>query len=119
MTARRSNGSAVVSGLKIALPLIVAWFEIPNRGWEPAHALQGWQHITMYVSFALTGTVDLLVRRDVMTPRASHLAFAGALTIAGLLFIGHGGHGGVPGVAHLLLALLFLSAALVAVGRGR
>jgi len=104
----------VLPWLKVVLPLGVAWFEVPNSGWVPSHALQGWQHITMYSAFALSGAVDLLVLRGRLGWRAGYVAFAGAVLNAGVLFLGHGGHGGVPGAAHVLLAILFLGSAAVA-----
>lgn len=105
----------ILPALKVTLPLIVAWFELPNSGWPPAHALLGWQHITMYVAFALTGVVDFLVRGGRLPWHAGHVAYAAALLNAGILFLGHGAHGGVPGVAHTLLAILFVAAAGLAV----
>ena len=119
MGVRRGVGVPLEAGsvmpwLKVVLPLGVSWFEVPNSGWVPAHALQGWQHITMYAAFALGGGVDLLVRRGRLGWRASYVAYGAALLNAGILFIAHGAHGGVPGAAHILLAILFLGAAAVA-----
>jgi hypothetical protein len=108
------EGGRVLPWLKVLLPLGVSWFELPNSGWVPAHALQGWQHITMYAAFALSGAVDLLVRSGRLSWRASYVAYGGALLNAGILFLEHGAHGGVPGAAHVLLALLFLVAAALA-----
>ena len=103
--------SAVLPLLKIVLPLVAVWFELPDSGWFPADAMMGWQHIAMYVGFSLSGIVDLLVRRGSLSPPAGYAAYAAALLNAGLLFWAHGGHDGVPGVAHTLLALLFVAAA--------
>lgn len=103
----------LLPALKVVLPLVGAWLELPNSGWFPEDAMLGWQHIAMYVAFALTGVVDLLIRRGPLSHRAGHMAYAAAMLNAGLLFWGHGQHGGVPGAAHTLLAVLFFAAAAV------
>lgn len=104
-----------VPALKVVLPLAGAWLELPNRGWLPQDALMAWQHIAMYVGFALGGVVDLLVRRGRLSHRVGYVAYALAMLNAGLLFSGHGNHGGVPGVAHTLLAVLFYASAAAAI----
>lgn len=102
---------SLLPALKVVLPLVGVWLELPNSGWFPADAMLGWQHITMYVAFALTGVVDVLVRGGRLSHGAGHVAYGGAMLNAGILFWGHGQHGGVPGVAHTLLALLFFASA--------
>lgn len=96
---------------KILIPFGGIWVEIPGQGWYPADVMMNWQHVTMYAAFSLSGVVDLLVRRGLLSSRASYVALAAAASNAGLLFWGHGRHGGVPGVVHSLLVLHFASVA--------
>lgn len=103
--------TALVPLVKIVFAPVAIWFEIPGSGWYPAHVMMGWQHITIYAVFGLSGVVDLLVRRGSLSPQAGNAAYAAAMLNAGFLFLGHGGHGGVPGLSHTLLALLFGAAA--------
>lgn len=118
---RPLEAGGFVPAMKVVIPLVGVWVEIPGsgwppgRGWPPVAILLNWQHVTMYTAFCLSGVVDLLVRRGIMSSKASYLAFAGAALNAGLLFWGHGRHGGVPGVVHSLLAILFLAVACFAV----
>jgi hypothetical protein len=121
---RRGDGvgpdSPLESGLflpvaKVVLPSIGVWVEIPGRGWYPMDVVMSWQHVTMYGAFALTGVIDLLARRGVVSPRATYLAFAAAQTNAGFLFAGHGSHAGVEGLVHAYLAWVFFAVAAVAV----
>lgn len=103
--------SSLLPTLKVVLPLVGVWLEMPNRGWFPEDAMMAWQHIAMYLAFVLSGIVDLLVARGRLSFRAGYAAYAAALLNAGLLFWGHGRHGGVPGVAHSLLSIAFFAAA--------
>ena len=105
--------TAIAPLSKVVFAPVAIWFEIPGSGWYPADVVMGWQHITIYALFGLTGVVDLLVRRASLAPWAGNVAFAAAMLNAGFLFLGHGGHGGVPGVSHTLLALLFLATGVV------
>jgi hypothetical protein len=74
--------------------------------------MMSWQHVTMYSVFSLSGVVDLLARRGLLTSASTYLAFAAAHVNAGFLFLGHGGHGPiVEGLVHLLLSLVFFSVA--------
>lgn len=100
---------------KIVLPLIGVWVEIPGQGWYPDDVVMSWQHVTMYSVFALTGVVDLLARRGVVSAQATYLAFAAAHANAGFLFMGHSAHGGVEGLVHALLAWAFFVVAGLAV----
>jgi hypothetical protein len=100
---------------KIVLPLIGVWVEIPGQGWYPGDVMMSWQHVTMYSAFALTGVVDLMARRGVVSARATYLAFAAAHANAGFLFMGHTAHGGVEGLVHALLAWAFFVVAGLAV----
>jgi hypothetical protein len=104
----------VVPLLKVALPLVGVWVEIPGRGWDPADVMANWQHVTMYGAFALSGGVDLLARSGRLSPAATYLAYAGAHANAGFLFWGHAGGAGVPHTVHRLLVLAFALASSVA-----
>jgi hypothetical protein len=110
----------VVPVLKVILALVGVWAEIPGQGWPPGRGwppdaiLTNWQHVTMYGVFGLTGVVDLLSARGALPYRVTHAAYAAAHANAGFLFLGHGSHGGVPGVVHSLLVLAFAGAALTA-----
>lgn len=114
-TARRTlETSLYVPVLKIALPLVGAWIEIPGRGWYPMDVMMGWHHVNMYAVFSLSGVIDLLARRGRLGTGAGHFAYAAASLNAGFLFLVHGEHGGVAGAVHALLAGLFATAALAA-----
>jgi hypothetical protein len=76
--------------------------------------VMSWQHVTMYSAFALTGVVDLLALRGIVSGRATYLAFAAAQANAGFLFAGHGAHGGVEGLVHAYLAWVFFAVAALA-----
>lgn len=103
--------------LKVVLPVVGMWAEIPGQGWPPGRGwpadaiLMNWQHVTMYGVFALSGVVDLLARRGALSARSTLAAYAAAHANAGFLFWAHGSHGGVPGVVHSLLVLAFAGAA--------
>lgn len=97
--------------LKMILPLVGAWFEIPNRGWPPAAFMMGWAHIAAYVPFALTGVVDLLANRHVVPVRAGYIAYTMVMLNAAFVFWAHDDHGGVPGSAHTLLVMLLVGTA--------
>jgi hypothetical protein len=103
--------------LKIVLPVVGMWAEIPGQGWPPGRGwpadaiLMNWQHVTMYGVFALSGMVDLLARRGALSAQATLATYAAAHANAGFLFWAHGAHGGVPGVVHSLLVLAFAGAA--------
>ncbi len=102
---------SLLPSLKLVLPLIACWFELPNSGWDPDDAMMGWAHIASYFPFALTGCVDLLAQRGRLPPRAGYPAFAAAMLNAAFLFWAHDDHGGVPGASHSLLVLLLASSA--------
>ena len=97
--------------MKLVLPMIAVWFEVPNRGWEPMDYMMGWAHIAAYSPFAVTGVVDLLARRGAIAERAGFVAYAFAMVNAAFVFWGHDHHGGVPHAAHNLLELTLLAAA--------
>jgi hypothetical protein len=112
----RPRGGTLEIGLvppvaKVVLSLIGVWIEIPGRGWYPGDVVMSWQHVTMYSAFALSGVVDLLARRGVVSNSATYLAYAAAHVNAGLLFWGHSAHGGVEGLVHTLLAWTFFAVA--------
>lgn len=100
--------------LKVVLPLVGVWIEIPGDGWGPMTTLMSWQHVTMYFAFALTGVVDLLARRGRLSGATTYAAYAAAHVNAGALFWGHAVHGGVDGVVHKILALAFFGVAALA-----
>ncbi len=112
--------SALESGLvlpvlKIVLPLIGVWVEIPGEGWGPTTTLMSPQHVTMYSAFAFTGVIDLLAHRRLLPDATTYLAFAAAQTNAGYLFWGHAIHDGVDGIVHRILATTFFIVAGLAV----
>ena len=74
-----------------------------------------WQHVTMYSVFGLSGGVDLLARRGLLSGEATYVAYAAAMFNAGFLFWGHSTHGGVEGLIHAILALVFFVVAALAV----
>ena len=119
-STRTLESSGAVAVLKIALPLAGMFAEIPGQGWPPGRGwppdaiLMNWQHVTMYGVFALSGVVDVLARRGALSPQATFAAYAAAQANAGFLFAAHGGHGGVEGLVHLLLVLVFAGAAATA-----
>jgi hypothetical protein len=114
-------GRAVEEGLflpvaKVVLPLAGVWVEIPGQGWYPDDVIMSWQHVTMYAAFSLSGVVDLLARRGLLSNASTYVAFAAAQANAGFLFWGHSAaHGGVEGLVHTLLASVFFAVALSAV----
>jgi hypothetical protein len=110
---------ALVPILKIVLPLIGVWVEIPGERWGPTATLMSLQHVTMYSAFALTGVVDLLAHRGLLSAASTYVAFAAAQFNAGFLFWGHAIHGGVDGVVHRILAGAFFVVAGVAILEAR
>jgi hypothetical protein len=113
--ARTLETGLVLPVLKVVLPLVGVWVEIPGPRWGPTATLMSLQHVTMYSAFALTGVVDLLARRNLLPGAATYIAFAAAQTNAGFLFWGHAIHGGVDGVVHRILASVFFMVAGIAV----
>ena len=113
--ARSLETGLVLPVLKIVLPLLGVWVEIPGPRWGPTATLMSLQHVTMYSAFALTGVVDLLARRSFLPSASTYIAFAAAQTNAGFLFWGHAIHGGVDGVVHRILASAFFVTAGVAI----
>ena len=94
--------------IKIVVPLVGVWVEIPGQGWYPADVMMSWQHVTMYSVFSLSGVVDLLAHRGLLSAGSTYLAFAAGHVNAGFLFLGHSGHGpAVEGLVHVLLATTF------------
>lgn len=82
-------------------------FEVPNSTWYPMDWVMGWHHFTTYIAFALSGVVDLLAIRKILTARSTYLAFGGACLIGALLFFGHGTDPGVEGTTHSIVMMLF------------
>lgn len=103
------------TSLKILAVLIALPLEMPNAGWRPMDWVMGWHHITGYIGFGLSGVVDLLARRGLVSARATYLALAGAAINGAILFYGHGNDPGVEGTAHTILMMLFFSVALFCV----
>lgn len=104
---RSLESSLVIPVLKVILPLIGVWVEIPGEGWGPTTTLMSLQHVTMYSAFTLTGVVDLLAYRGLLPRAATFVAYAAAQTNAGWLFWGHAIHEGVDGIVHRILASVF------------
>jgi len=113
--SRTLESNAVVPGLKIVLAPVGMWFEIPGEGWYPQDVMMSWEHVTMYFVFGLSGGVDLLARRGLVSGGATYVAYAAAMLNAGFLFWGHSTHGGVEGLVHVLLALVFFTVTLIAI----
>lgn len=109
------ESSLFIPVLKVVLPLIGVWVEIPGEGWGPTTTLMSLQHVTMYSAFALTGVVDLLAYRGLLSSAPTYVAYAAAQTNAGYLFWGHAIHEGVDGIVHRILAMAFFFVAAVAV----
>jgi hypothetical protein len=119
-TARDTlEANAVLPILKIVVPLIGAWIEIPGARWGPAATLMNLEHVAMYSGFALTGVVDLLAYKTLLPAASTFVAFAVAQANAGFLFWGHATHGGVDGAVHRLLAGAFFVVAALAVMEAR
>ena len=95
--------------VKILLVPAAVLLEMPNPGWEPMDAVMGWHHATGYIGFGLSGVVDVLARRGMISARATYVALAAAAFNASILFYGHGNSAGVETVAHNLLMLTFMS----------
>ena len=105
----------VLPVLKVVLPLIGVWVEIPGEGWGPTTTLMSLQHVTMYSAFAFTGVLDILAYRGLLPHASTFLAHAAAQTNAGYLFWGHAIHEGVDGIVHRILASAFFVVAGLAV----
>jgi hypothetical protein len=112
---RALESTLYVPVLKVLLPLVGVWVEIPGEGWGPTTTLMSLQHVTMYSAFTLTGVVDLLARRGLLSNASTYVAYAAAQANAGFLFWGHAVHGGVDGLVHKILALVFFVVAGLAV----
>lgn len=95
--------------VKMLLVPAAVFLEMPNSGWEPMDAVMGWHHSTGYIGFGLSGIVDVLARRGILSARASYLALAAAAFNASVLFYGHGNSAGVESIMHNLLMLTFMS----------
>jgi Family of unknown function (DUF716) len=113
-------GQMLESGLflpvaKIVLPLVGVWVEIPGQGWYPGDVMMSWEHVTMYAVFCLCGVVDLLARRGALAPASTYVAYAAAQANAGFLFWGHSAHGGVEGLVHAHLSMVFFAVAGLAI----
>ncbi len=113
------ESSALLPILKIVLPLIGVWVEIPGEQWGPTATLMSLQHVTMYSAFALTGVVDLLAHRKLLPAGATYAAFAAAQINAGFLFWTHAIHGGVDTAVHRILAWSFFVVAATALLEAR
>lgn len=112
---RALESGAVLPVVKIVLTAVGVWIEIPGDGWYPQDVMMNWQHVTMYSVFGLSGVVDLLARRGLLSDQATYTAYAAAMANAGFLFWGHSSHGGVEGIIHAVLALVFFTVAALAV----
>lgn len=108
---RALESSLVIPVLKVILPLIGVWVEIPGEGWGPTSTLMSLQHVTMYSAFALTGVIDILAHRGLLPRAATFLAYGAAQANAGWLFWGHAIHDGVDGIVHRILAMVFFAVA--------
>lgn len=93
--------------LKILVLPIAVFLEIPSSDWYPMDWVMGWHHITIYIAFALSGTVDILAHKNILSSRSTYFAFAGANLIGVLLFWGHGTGPGVEGTCHSIIVFLF------------
>ncbi|MGD2045081.1 MAG: DUF716 domain-containing protein [Gemmatimonadota bacterium] len=112
---RTLESGLVLPIVKIVLAVVGVFIEIPGDGWYPQDVMMNWQHVTMYSVFGLSGIVDLLARRGLVSGRATYVAYAAAMANAGFLFWGHSSHGGVEGIIHAVLALVFFAVAALAV----
>lgn len=101
--------------IKIVLAFAGVVIEIPGEGWYPHDVMMNWQHVTMYSIFGLSGVVDVLARRGLLAPESTRVAYAAAMGNAGFLFWGHSMHGGVEGLIHTIVALIFFAVAVVAI----
>jgi len=113
--ARTLESTLYLPILKIVLPLVGVWVEIPGANWDVMARLMSLQHVTMYSAFALTGVVDLLAYKNLLPAASTYIAFAAAQFTAGFLFWGHAIHGGVDAVVHRILASAFFVVAAFAV----
>jgi hypothetical protein len=101
----------------VALPIAI-FVEIPGSDWYPMDWVMGWHHITIYIAFALSGVVDILEKKDVMSTRATYFAFAGANLIGLIIFAGHGTGPGVEGTCHSIIVYLFFLISFFAILEG-
>jgi hypothetical protein len=113
------ESSALLPTLKVVLPLIGVWVEIPGERWGPTATLMSLQHVTMYSAFALTGVVDLLAYKKLLPGATTYVAFAAAQINAGFLFWTHAIHGGVDTAVHRILASAFFVVAAIAILEAR
>jgi hypothetical protein len=113
--ARSLESTLYIPILKVVLPLIGVWVEIPGENWGPTTTLMSLQHVTMYSAFVLTGVVDLLAYKKLLPSASTYIAFAMAQTTAGYLFWSHAIHGGVDTRVHRILASAFFVVAAIAV----
>lgn len=111
---RTLESGVVLPIVKVVLTAVGVWIEIPGQGWYPQDVMMNWQHVTMYSVFGLSGAVDLLARRGLLSAQATYATYAAAMTNAGFLFWGHSSHGGVEGIVHAVLALVFFAVAALA-----
>lgn len=95
--------------VKIVLAGIGVVTEIPGEGWYPQDVVMSWEHVTMYAAVGLTGIVDLLALRRLLPQGWTFAAYSAAIANAGFLFWGHSTHGGVEGLVHSILALVFFA----------
>ena len=114
----RAPGAPIEAGtiaptVKILILFIAGYIEMPNPGWSLASTAMGFHHISIYMGIAMSGVVDILARKGVLSARATYLAFVGAVWIGWLIFVGHGNHAGVESTAHLLLAWTFFGLGLI------
>jgi hypothetical protein len=99
----------VPTALKLLAVAVALPLELPNAGWRPMDWVMGWHHITGYLGFGLSGVIDLLARRGLVSARATYLALAGAAFNGAVLFYGHGNAPGVEGSAHNILMMMFFA----------
>ena len=84
--------------------------ELGYTGWVLSdRSVMNYQHATMYVAFALPSLLNGKV-----TERLTYATLAGAFTIAGILFIAHGNPNEVSEAVHVLMAIIFFGAGLMA-----
>lgn len=106
---------ALVRGGKILLPLSGILAELAmDGGWMVGAGLNNFQHATMYAGFSLSGVFDWLEARGRLDAGATHVAFAVACAISGLLFAVHPAHGDMPAAMHAFLVLIFFALGAVA-----
>ncbi len=95
--------------MKILILPVATFLEIPGSDWYLMDWVMGWHHITIYIAIALSGVVDILASKKVLSARSTYFAFAGANFIGALIFFGHGTGPGVEGTCHYIILYLFLA----------